>query len=89
MEENLFNTAGVEDPMDLDFFISVLESILFAAGDAVKKKDLARIMKIRMEDLDSVITAYEEELNRSKRGIRLLVLETNCSLAQKKLTHHI
>lgn len=84
MEENLFNTAGVEDPMDLDFFISVLESILFAAGDAVKKKDLARIMKIRMEDLDSVITAYEEELNRSKRGIRLLVLENKLQLGTKE-----
>ena len=74
MEENLFNSTGTEDPMDISYFISVLESILFAAGDAVKKKDLVRIMKVRMEDLEKVIAAYEQELKENHRGIRLLAL---------------
>jgi len=50
MEANLFNSTGTEDPMDISYFISVLESILFDAGDEVKKKDMVRIMKIRMEE---------------------------------------
>lgn len=84
MEANLFNSTGTEDPMDIRYFISVLESILFAAGDAVKKKDLVRIMKIRMEDLEKVITAYEKELKENHRGIRLLALENKLQLGTKE-----
>lgn len=85
MEDNLFNVAGMKDPMDIPFFMSVLESILFAAGDAVKKKDLTRIMKIREDDLSLILEAYEEELKGSQRGIRLLVLDNRVQLGTKEI----
>ena len=51
MEDNLFTVSGVEDPFDMESYVSALESILFAAGDAVKKKDLMRIMGVSEGDL--------------------------------------
>ncbi|MFH5835310.1 SMC-Scp complex subunit ScpB [Proteiniclasticum sp. C24MP] len=84
MEDNLFTISGVDDPFDTEKYISALESILFAAGDAVKKKDLMRIMDVTASDLEDIIGSYEEELKNRNRGIRLLLLENRIQLGTKE-----
>ena len=84
MEDNLFTVSGVEDPFDLEKYVSALESILFAAGDAVKKKDLMRILDVSASDLEEIIESYREELKSRSRGIRLLILENRIQLGTKE-----
>ena len=85
MEDNLFTVSGVVDPLDKEKYISALESILFAAGDAVKKKDLVRIMDLKANDLEEIIELYSLELKSKKRGMRLLVLENRIQLGTKEI----
>jgi len=88
MEDNLFTVSGVNDPLDTEKYISALESILFAAGDAVKKKDLIRILDLSVSDFEEVVEAYSSELKKKKRGIRLLVLENRIQLGTKEVNTH-
>ncbi len=88
MEDNLFNIHGVEDPMDQDNLISALESILFAAGDAVKKKDLMKILSVNEKNLESLISLYAKELEQSSRGIKLMLLENRIQLGTKECHAH-
>ncbi len=88
MEDNLFNVYGVEDPIDIDNLVSALESILFAAGDAVKKKDVMKILSINEKNLESLISIYAKELEKSHRGIRLLLLENKLQLGTKEIHAH-
>lgn len=85
MEDNLFTVSGVRDPLDTERYVSALESLLFAAGDAVKKKDLMRILSISESDLLEVVRIYEEELEKGSRGIRLLTLENRYQLGTKEI----
>ena len=88
MEDNLFEVYGTEDPMDRDNLISALESILFAAGEAVKKKDLMKILNISERNLESIIAIYSKELDHKNRGIKLLLLENKIQLATKDCHAH-
>lgn len=88
MEDNLFSRYGVEDPMDKDHLISALESILFAAGDAVKKKDLMKILNVNAKNLEDVISLYAKELENHHRGIKLLLLEHKIQLGTKDCHAH-
>ena len=88
MEDNLFTVSGVNDPLDKEKYISALESILFAAGDAVKKKDLIRILDLSVSDFEEVVEAYSADLKKKKRGIRLLVLENRIQLGTKEINTH-
>ncbi len=88
MEDNLFNVHGVEDPMDTDNLVSALESILFAAGDAVKKKDLMKILSVNEKNLESLVSIYAQELEKNHRGIRLLLLENKLQLGTKEVHAH-
>ena len=88
MEDNLFTVSGVNDPLDTEKYISALESILFAAGDAVKKKDLIRILDLSLSDFEEVVEAYSSDLKIKKRGIRLLVLENRIQLGTKEINTH-
>lgn len=84
MEDNLFTVSGAKDPLDIEKYMSALESILFAAGDAVKKKDLCRILNLSESDLEEIINAYLKELKMRNRGIRLLILENRIQLGTKE-----
>lgn len=83
MDENLFSAAGIADPINLEEYMSILESLLFAAGDAVKRKDLQQILKLTEEDLEKVLDAYEKALTDKGRGLRLLRLEHRVQLGTK------
>jgi len=84
MEDNLFKVMGIEDPLEIEGLTGVLESILFAAGDAVKRKDLIRIMRIDEKALEEVVVTYTRELQERGRGLKLLLLENRLQLGTKE-----
>jgi len=88
MEDKLYTVLEMEGLFELEPYVSALESILFAAGEAVRKKDLMRILSLREKDLDEVIAAYQEELDHGRRGIRLLILENRIQLGTKECNTH-
>lgn len=88
MEDNIYTVLEMEGLLNVEPYVSALESILFAAGDAVRKKDLMRILSLREKDLDEVIAQYEVELCKSRRGIRLLNLENRIQLGTKECNTH-
>ncbi|MGB4589330.1 MAG: SMC-Scp complex subunit ScpB [Clostridiaceae bacterium] len=84
MEDNLFKVMAVTEPIDHEKLMSILESILFAAGDAVKRKDLMRIMNLDASALNSVVEAYSKALEKRESGLKLLLLENRLQLGTKE-----
>ncbi len=84
MEDNIFKVMDIREPIDHERLMSVLESILFAAGDAVKRKDLMRIMNIDENALNAVVLLYAEELEKRESGLKLLQLENRLQLGTKE-----
>lgn len=88
MEDKLYTVLEMEGLLEVEPYVSALESILFAAGEAVRKKDLMRILSLREKDLDEVIASLQEELSGSRRGIRLMILENRIQLGTKECNTH-
>ena len=60
--------------------LCLLESILFAAGDSVPKNQLAEIMEISEEAVDTAADKLNEEYRQQGRGLRILLLEDSYQL---------
>lgn len=58
----------------------VLESLLFASGEAVKASDLARIMGISADILEQVADGYRSSLSQEGRGLKLMLIEDRYQL---------
>ena len=65
---------------DMKKLEGVLESLLFASGEAVKGSDLARIMGISAEILEQVVDGYSSSLSQEGRGLKLLSIEDRYQL---------
>lgn len=84
MEDNLFTATGTPDPMDKEGLMSALESLLFAAGEPVKRSDCMRILGISEGAMEEILTLYRQDLEATKRGIRILELENRLQLGTKE-----
>ncbi len=54
---------------------SLLESILFAAGDSVSKEQLAEIMEVSEADVEQAAQQLNQEYREHDRGLQVLLLE--------------
>lgn len=82
MEDNI--QLELKEVHDMEKLTGALESILFAAGDSVKNRDLMKILGVSQTVLDAIVTGYKESLEQTERGLRLLVLEDRLQLATKE-----
>lgn len=57
--------------MDRDAAKGILEGILFAAGDPVELKDLAKVLEISEEEVLSLVNDMKQEYNSQNRGIMI------------------
>jgi segregation and condensation protein B len=57
--------------LDRDAAIGILEGILFAAGDPVELKDLAKVLEISEEEVLSLVNDMKQEYNSKNRGIMI------------------
>ena len=61
--------------MDIKEIKAILESVLFAAGDAVELERLADIMDIDKKSLSEILKNMMDEYNYERRGIHIIQLD--------------
>ncbi len=59
---------------------AVIESILFAAGDSVSRKELADIMEMSEEEIALCIQQLEDFYRENERGLKIISLEDEYQL---------
>ncbi len=71
--------------MEIVNWTSILESLLFAAGDeGLTLKDIAKIMEIEEFQAKDIIEDLKKEYERKERGITIIELAGTYQLATKK-----
>lgn len=83
MEDNI--QLELKEVHDLVRLTGALESILFAAGDSVKIRDLMKILNVSEAVLEVIVSGYRESLEKEERGLKLLILEDRLQLGTKEI----
>ncbi len=65
----------------------IIESILFAAGRQVTKKEIMMSLEISEEDIEEAVSEMQEEFKNDNRGIELLKINETYQLSSKKENH--
>ena len=73
--------------MEIDKIKSIIEAILFAAGRAVTKKELALILELSNEDIEQIVESMKEDYKQDKHGIELITVDNSYQLCSKKDLH--
>ena len=71
-------------PGDISALKAAAEAVLFTMGDSVDIETLARVLKLKTEDAQTVIDRLMEDYETGERGIRVIRLENRYQLATKK-----
>ena len=70
--------------MEIEKIKSIIESILFAAGRAVKVEELQLVLEMPKEDIEKIIFGMQEEYKENTRGIEIVKLDESYQLCTKK-----
>lgn len=62
---------------------AIMESMLFAAGRAVKNSEFARILEMTPDEVDTVMNSLKEDLKNGQRGIELIKVNDGYELSTK------
>ena len=73
--------------MEIDKIKSIIEAILFSAGRAVTKKELALILELSNQDIEQIAESMKEDYKQNKHGIELISLDDSYQLCSKKDLH--
>lgn len=63
---------------------AIVESILFAVGEAVEKKVLAQAIDVSLSELESIVEKLKEKYDLPSSGIHIVELEDKYQLCTKK-----
>lgn len=70
--------------MKLECAKSIIESVLFAAGRVVKISELAKILEMTPEEVDSIVQAFKIDYDNETRGIEIIKVDDGYQLTTKK-----
>lgn len=70
--------------MELKQAESIIEGVLFAAGDAVDAEKLSDILDIDMKSTRALVTALADKYDREKRGIQIIKLEDSFQMCTRR-----
>ncbi len=73
--------------MEIDKIKSIIEAILFSAGRAVTKKELALILELSNQDIEQIAESMKEDYKQNKHGIELISVDDSYQLCSKKDLH--
>jgi segregation and condensation protein B len=65
------------------YYISIIESLLFASGDPLKEKEIAAIIECDIETTKNLLEALKESYSTDERGIMLIALNDEYQLVTK------
>ncbi len=70
--------------MELKEAESIIEGVLFAAGDAVHIEKLSDILDIDIKSTRAIVTALADKYDRGKRGIQIIRLEDSYQMCSRR-----
>ncbi len=70
--------------MELKQAEAIIESVLFAAGDAVDAEKLSDILDIDTKSTRAIVTALADKYDREKRGIQIIRLEDSFQMCTRR-----
>ena len=73
--------------MEIREIQAILESVLFAAGDAVELERLADIVDVDKRSLREILKKMMDEYNYERRGIHLIQLEDSYQMCTRGEYH--
>lgn len=85
MKENYLFTEPLNFPDSKEEKLSIIESILFASGEAVPLRDLKRVLGIFSDELDELIETLDQKYQSQESGLSLSVSEESVQLSSKAL----
>ena len=65
----------------------IIESILFAAGNQVSKKELIMILELSESEIENIISEMKQEYIDLNRGIEIIEVNDNYQMCSKKEYH--
>jgi segregation and condensation protein B len=84
MKDKDINQIEIEGASEKDIYCSIIESVLFVSGEAVKLKELSQILDCDMDYVKALLYDLEERYNNEDRGIRLALVDDSYQLITKK-----
>lgn len=73
--------------MKLENVKSVIESILFSAGRVVKVSELAKILEMTPEEVDTIVQTFKADYAEESRGIEIIKVNDGYQLTTKKVNY--
>ncbi|MBP3463222.1 MAG: SMC-Scp complex subunit ScpB [Clostridia bacterium] len=73
--------------MKLENVKSVIESILFSAGRVVKVSELAKILEMTPEEVNTIMQALKTDYTEEARGIEIIKVDDGYQLTTKKANY--
>ena len=70
--------------MEIEKIKSIIEAILFSAGRAVSKQELALNLELSKEDLEKIVESMREEYKSFDRWIEIIKIDESYQLCTKK-----
>lgn len=70
--------------MELKEAESIIEGVLFAAGDAVDVEKISDILDIDIKSTRAILTALADKYDREKRGIQIIRLEDSYQMCTRR-----
>ncbi len=70
--------------MELKQAESIIEGVLFAAGDAVDVEKLSDILDIDMKSTRAIVTALADKYDREMRGVQIIRLEDSYQMCTRR-----
>lgn len=70
--------------MELKEAESIIEGVLFAAGDAVDIEKIADILDIDVKSTRAILTALSDKYDREKRGFQIIKLEDSYQMCTRR-----
>ncbi len=70
--------------MELKEAESIIEGVLFAAGDAVDVEKISDILDIDIKSTRAILTALADKYDREKRGLQIIRLEDSYQMCTRR-----
>lgn len=83
MDKLNINELGLSKVLKKDQIKSIIESLLFAAGDPLHVKDIGNIISCGEEEIRELVKEMEEEYNKTERGIKIISIDNGYQLVTK------
>ncbi|MFA9397733.1 MAG: SMC-Scp complex subunit ScpB [Clostridiaceae bacterium] len=81
------NQIEFKEVMNKEYFLSIIESLLFTTGEPMKLKDIASIIGFSESNTKRLIKELSLEYEKDIRGIELIITDDKYALASKRINN--